>query len=33
VLADVRERETVLADFNTRDEAPAAGRCMVQRLD
>jgi predicted amidohydrolase len=33
VLADVRERETVLADFNARGEAPSAGRCMVQRLD
>ncbi|MFL9966802.1 carbon-nitrogen hydrolase family protein [Paraburkholderia sediminicola] len=33
VLADTRERETVLADFNARDEAPATGRCMVQRLD
>ncbi|KAA1004249.1 carbon-nitrogen hydrolase family protein [Paraburkholderia panacisoli] len=32
VLADIRERETVLADFNARGEAPAA-RCMVQRLD
>ena len=33
VLADVRERETVLADFNAQGEAPASGRCMVQRLD
>jgi predicted amidohydrolase len=33
VLADIRERETVLADFNARVEAPAAGRCVVQSLD
>ncbi|MFM0715094.1 carbon-nitrogen hydrolase family protein [Paraburkholderia strydomiana] len=33
VLADVRERETVLADFNARGEVLAANRYRVQRLD
>jgi predicted amidohydrolase len=33
VLADVRERETVLADFNARGEAPAANNYTVQSLD
>jgi predicted amidohydrolase len=33
VLADVRERETVLADFNARGEATAANRYTVQSLD
>ncbi|RKT22542.1 putative amidohydrolase [Paraburkholderia sp. RAU2J] len=33
VLACVRERETVLADFNARGEVLAANRYRVQRLD
>jgi predicted amidohydrolase len=33
VLADIRERETVLADFSARGEAMEANRYAVQRLD
>ncbi|SIT49203.1 Nitrilase/cyanide hydratase and apolipoprotein N-acyltransferase [Paraburkholderia ribeironis] len=33
VLADVRERETVLADFNARGDATAANCYTVQNLD
>jgi predicted amidohydrolase len=33
VLTDVRERETVLADFNARGEAPVANNYTVQSLD
>jgi predicted amidohydrolase len=33
VLADIRERETVLADFTARRDSPSVGGCVIQCLD